>query len=79
MKQRSKNTNCLAGLRCPKCLQEDKILLQALCWVAVTDDGTDPYDDELKMGEVNWDDDSPAICPECNFAGSLLSFRIEKE
>lgn len=79
MGRRGKNTNCLAGLRCPQCLQEDKILLQASCWVAMTDDGTDPYDDELKIQEVDWDDATPAVCPKCNFAGRMVAFQIPEE
>lgn len=70
------NENCLEGLQCPGCLQESKLLMRATLWVAVTDDGTDPFDDDLKgRTDVEWDDDTPAECPDCGFDGPLKLFK----
>lgn len=71
------NTNCLEGLCCPKCLQEDKILMHTPMWVAMTDDGTDPFDDDIKNdGDTVWDADTPAKCPECGYEGTMQDFKL---
>jgi hypothetical protein len=75
----SNNTNCLEGLRCPTCLQEDKLLVRTTSWVAMTDDGTDPYDDDLKyLGEIEWDDDTMTGCPQCGHKGVMGEFREDR-
>jgi len=69
------NTNCLEGFRCPQCGQTEKLAVLARMWVALTDDGTDPYDDAVdNMGGTEWDDDSPAECPNCGHAAKVLTF-----
>ena len=71
----SKNTNCLEGLRCPACGNEDKLLVWATVCMAVTDDGTDFYDDEIKDRDADYCDEDPAECPACGRRGALWSFR----
>jgi hypothetical protein len=63
------NTNCLEGICCPKCGQEDQLRIAATISCLVTDDGSDP------VGDHEWDDDSPTSCPECGFNGGLKDFR----
>ena len=35
----SKNTNCLEGIKCPKCGNEDKFVISVVAHATVTDDG----------------------------------------
>jgi hypothetical protein len=65
------NTNCLEGIRCPQCGNESRLLIVARIMADVTDDGADIADG----CDVNWDDDSLAICPECDRDGPLSEFR----
>ena len=70
------NTNCLEGMKCPKCGHDSKLLVRASSWVALTDDGTDPFDDALDMvAPTEWDNDSEMECPECNFSGCVEDFQ----
>lgn len=70
------NTNCLEGLACPCCAQEDEVLVYARVWVALRDDGTDPFADSLKnRGDTDYDDGSAAECPCCGYIGKMNNFR----
>ena len=62
------NTNCLEGLKCPECGNEDRLLIDAWVSVSVTDDGSEP------MGDHYWDRKSFAMCPDCDFEGELRDF-----
>lgn len=64
------NTNCLEGIRCPKCGQEDRFFIIGGAQFEVTDDGS------KTMGDHEWDDDSPMSCPECGHAGKVGEFSI---
>src|SRR5438874_664600 len=63
------NTNCLVGIRCGKCGQEDRFRIAAMISCIVTDDGSEP------VGDHEWDDDSATDCPECGFNAKLKDFR----
>ena len=65
------NTNCLEGIKCPACGNEDRFRIAATSLFTVTDDGTEDYT------EVDWDDDSYADCPECHRHGALKDFRAK--
>ena len=69
----SKNANCLEGVACPKCGQDDYIRVEGTAVFILTDDGTEDH------AGVRWDDDSWANCPvdECNFTGTMKDFRVE--
>ena len=67
------NDNCLAGLRCPDCLQEERLDIEGSSVFKVFDDGTDGHSD------VEWDDDSFVHCPECGHDGTLAEFRIDED
>jgi hypothetical protein len=50
--------------------------MQVATWVAMTDDGTDPFDDDLKNGgDTEWDMDTQARCPECGYEGAMSDFQ----
>jgi hypothetical protein len=63
------NVNCLEGIRCPKCGQEDRFKITAIITCLVTDDGSEP------VGDHEWNDGSTAHCPQCGFDGTLEDFR----
>lgn len=62
------NENCLAGLRCPRCGNEDRLLIGCKVMADVTDGGADVF------GDMEWDAGSPAACPACDQAGKLSDF-----
>ena len=65
------NANCLEGIRCPDCGNKDRLFITVLIRADVTDDGAD-----VAVGsDFYWDDDSFAICPECDRDGPLVKFR----
>ena len=73
------NTNCLEGKRCPKCKQEDEMVILALTWVSLKDDGTDPFSDSLRhLGDTDYNEKTVARCPECGFEGTIADFIIRK-
>src|SRR6185437_11045600 len=53
----TKNTNCLEGIRCPRCKQQELFYIRACVEVDVTDNGTGD-----ERGEYFWDDQSPCRC-----------------
>lgn len=64
------NTNCLAGIQCPKCGEEDHFRVEATAMFNLTDDGTDfPYN-------VEWSDTSIMICSDCQHVGTVAEFTI---
>ena len=74
-KPSGKNKNCMENMLCPKCGNENELVVQASMWVSLMDDGTDPFADATRhCGEVDWDSDSPCFCPECNWRGIVNDF-----
>lgn len=63
------NDNCLEGIRCPRCGQEEHFEITALVTCHVTDEGSEP------TGDHHWDEDSITRCPECGFQGALKECR----
>lgn len=64
------NTNCLDGIRCPRCGQAEHFHVEARVTCLVTDDGAEP------RGDTDWDGDSQCSCPECGHGGPLSTFRL---
>lgn len=63
------NTNCLEGMRCPSCGQNNCFMVDAI-WhgqVHVYEDGTD----EMSGGHTEWKDEFPAACVECPWTGKV--------
>ncbi|MGL4465723.1 MAG: hypothetical protein ACRC1K_26530 [Planctomycetia bacterium] len=65
------NVNCLDGVCCPTCGQEQRFLITALVDCEVTDDGAWAAD----HGHYDWDGESACRCPECGRYGRLREFR----
>lgn len=63
------NSNCLEGLSCPECGQEDRLNIAVTAWASVTDEGTEDF------RSVEWDEESACGCPECGFSGKVSDFR----
>jgi hypothetical protein len=62
------NENCLEGIRCPKCKQQDRFYIVGTCTFEVTDDGSEA------IGDHEWDGDSTIACSECNHSGKVKEF-----
>ena len=67
------NTNCLAGIQCPDCGNEESFRIAATTIATVTDDGTEDH------GDMEWDDDSYAECTACHRHGTLKDFTVDPE
>ena len=65
------NENCLEGIRCPKCGNEDRFFIVAITLADVTDGGADI----AKHTDMEWNDDSHSRCPECGYHAPLKEFR----
>jgi DNA-directed RNA polymerase subunit RPC12/RpoP len=65
------NNNCLVGIACPQCGNDAMIYIEAKTLAVVTDDGAETF------GDMEWDGDSYAECPDCEHRGTLGEFRID--
>jgi predicted nucleic-acid-binding Zn-ribbon protein len=68
------NDNCLEGISCPKCGNEDRLFIVATILADVTDDGADI----AKHSCVEWDRFSHAQCPDCGETGQVSHFHTEE-
>lgn len=66
------NSNCLKGIRCPKCKNEDSFRVSGEAWFTVSDMGVEDTDD------IEWDDDSVMACVGCGFTGKVADFKAKK-
>lgn len=64
------NSNCLEGIVCPKCGNDAMVYIEARTLAVVTDDGAETF------GDMEWDSDSYAECPDCQHRCTLKEFRI---
>jgi hypothetical protein len=62
------NENCLEGIKCPDCGQDQEFRIQANAVFVVTDSGTDSCSD------VSWDEQSHILCSECERSGTVGEF-----
>lgn len=65
----SKNTNCLAGMKCPQCGSLEPFRIETTTVMAWTDEGEGEY------ASPEWTDDSYCECLECDYQGSVADFR----
>lgn len=63
------------NMRCPKCLDDQRIDLRARVWVRLVEDGTDP--DLAHNHDHNWDGDSICFCNNCNYLGAAVGFETD--
>src|SRR5208282_1322179 len=69
----SENTNCLEGMKCPKCGSLEPFKIEISTLVKIFDDGTD--DD---LGNHSWGDNSYCECCECAYAATAGDFKADK-
>ncbi|MDE2761587.1 MAG: hypothetical protein OXK74_02215 [Gemmatimonadota bacterium] len=67
------NTNLLEGVKCPRCGNDERLRIAGTVWLDMTDDGTVPSD-EPGRGDHEWDGDSIAECPKCDYMGRFAAF-----
>jgi hypothetical protein len=72
----TKNTNCLEGIRCPKCGHEDDFLIRCEVTCLVTDESADAADN---CGGYEWDENSGTTCRDCGHQDILDEFMIENQ
>lgn len=64
------NTNCLEGIRCPKCGHEDAFKIETKVLVLVTDDGAEDF------GDSEWDSNHYCECDNCHYSGTIKDFML---
>lgn len=64
------NTNCLAGMDCPKCGSEGPFNIVVTTIMEVSDDGTNTHED------TEWDYKSYCKCTECGHEARVWNFTI---
>ena len=62
------NDNVLAGLKCQRCGSLEPLQIETRCISVVWDDGVDD------TREFEWDSNSPCVCVECGYTGTVLDF-----
>jgi hypothetical protein len=65
------NTNCLAGIACPKCNCEARFGIGVSAFAYMQDDGCESTQD------IEWDDQSSIVCGACDHSGTVKEFTIE--
>ena len=65
------------SMRCPKCAASDQIDIQALVWLRLSPDGTDPY--EARNQAHEWGDVNIAQCCACEHIGTVKDFEIAEQ
>jgi len=63
------NTNCLDGIRCPKCGSYAPFSIEATTCCTV-------YDSGAEAGDLEWRDDAYCRCMACNHTGVVADFRM---
>ena len=66
---KSKNENCLAGIKCPNCGNENGFGIASESTFSVSDDGTDDH------GDVEWTGTSWIQCDKCEHGGEMWEFQ----
>lgn len=70
----SPNTNCLEGWQCPDCESWGPFTVEMTTRVMLSDEGTYFLQDH---GDLEYDDTSFAMCPDCQREAPVASFRHE--
>lgn len=68
----SENTNCLAGMKCPKCGSREPFGIEVTTTVTMSDDGTEDH------GNCEWDDSAYCECRACYFHATAGEFRTDR-
>lgn len=68
------NTNCLEGVKCPACGNEDRFRISVTIDAIVTDGGAEPADNN----HWDWNGESDCRCCNCGHYGKFKDFKHEK-
>lgn len=68
------NSNCLEGMRCPKCKSLGPFIIETLKQFLVSDEGTEDVG-----SDTHWDGDSYCRCQECDTDGKVWDFTENKD
>ena len=68
------NTNCLQGMKCPKCDSEGPFEIEISSIFLVSDEGVGE-----QLGDNEWTLQSYCGCRDCPHFGTVGSFKIKKE
>ena len=60
-------------MACPKCGQDDELIVEITCQAVLTAEGTEPF------GDHEWDDDSFCRCRACKHIGTVAEFTAKAE
>ena len=69
----ARNTNCLKGIRCPKCQNDNSFSISAFVTAEVTDDGA------TAAGDMEWDGESCIRCSTCEHSGTVNEFHAPEK
>jgi len=67
------NTNCLAGMKCPKCGYTRSFHIGCSTIAEVLDSGVEDH------GNMEWDAESYCLCGGCDFEGEVKDFQAPDE
>lgn len=70
--KKTKNDNCLAGMKCPNCGSLQPFYINAKACFKVCDEGT------LDFTDVEWNASTFCVCVSCNHDGCVSDFTEEK-
>jgi hypothetical protein len=59
------NSNCLIGMRCPSCKQEDRFSIIGSSVFEMYDDGSEGH------GDIEYDETAFCACPNCDWEGTI--------
>lgn len=66
------NTNCLDGLRCPKCPTDGPLRIHGNAEFIMHDNGHDA------VQNITWEDSNFCACDLCGFEGVVSDFRLSE-
>lgn len=72
MIEKTKNTNCLAGMKCPTCDSLGPFKINAITTVLMSDEGSE------EGGDQEWDNKSHCACAACDFHGCVKDFSTDE-
>jgi hypothetical protein len=76
-KKKTKNTNCLDGMKCPKCGSLEPFHIEVRTMIQYFDEGEDIHGDE--EFDKEWAEHSACVCDECQYSGKVEDFRVDRQ
>ena len=70
--EEEENTNCLEGMKCPKCGSLGRFHIAGTATFLMSDDGCDETDG------IEWEDASSCVCRACTHAATVADFKTKE-